>query len=793
MRWMTQDLQLALRGFRRTPAFTATAVVILGLGIGMAVAMATVLDRVMRQRLPVLDQERLAVLWTHRADPGIEVSGNFKHIDENLRAETRTMAAVAAVSHWGAAPSPFVDGDAPITLNRALVTGNYFDVLGATPALGRLLRPEDEVAGGSLNVVISHGAWRRHFGGDRGIIGRRLRDAWSPNTFTIVGVAPAGLDYPVGVEIWTPPWSPQLGAYVVARLAEGVSLGAAREEFFRLESRLLPDFLLTGAAAFSFEEAMLGDVRPIIVVLSAAVLLLLVLACVNVGNLLLLRGSARARELVIRQSLGATRAAVVRQLFVESAALGVLGGALGLVVAQLLLRVLVILAPPRFPRLDALRLAEWPAGTTAGVTGIAILVFGLLPSLGAVGPRFASLRVGTRTGGESLVRRRLRQSLVASQVALALVLLAGAGLLVRSLERLTRLDLGYRADRLSIIQLAWSTPDAAKLEPLGSALLAQFQAIPGIEATTPVLLPPFLGANVFHGLVELEGQPVAERDRSPSVPLEVGDADYFRTLGIPIVRGRGFLASDRADAPLVAVIVASLAHQLWPGEDPIGKRIRYWGPDTLSYRTVVGVAGDLRFRDLREPTNTVFLPWRQVSVWQLAYAIRTRGELSTVLPIMRREVKAVDGGLTIWDAKPMDDFLAVPLAQPRLGTFLLSAFGLAALTLAAIGLYGVMAAAVRHQSHEIGVRMALGAAPARVRREVLRSALRITTSGAIIGLAVAMAAGRLLRALLFEVQPTDPVALVGASVVLVTVSLGAALIPAMRATRIDPVTALRSE
>lgn len=793
MNGIMHDLKLAMRGFRRTPGFAVTALVILALGIGMAVAMFTVLDRVILRALPVPAQERLVVLWTHRGDPRLEVSGSFKHITEQVRAESLTLSGIAAVSHWGATPTPFLDGDRSITLNRALVTGNYFDVLGAVPAMGRLLHQEDEVAGASLNMVISHGAWRRRFGGDPSIVGRQFRDAWSPTKYTIVGVAPAGLDYPVGAEAWTTPWNGGLGAYVVGRLAPGVSARAARDEYFRIESRLLPDWRLVGATVSSFSEAVVGDVRPVIVMLGAAVALLLVLACVNVGNLLLLRAAARGRELLIRRSLGASRGAVVRQVLVESVVLGVGGGALGLLVAQVSTQLLVVLAPVRLPRLDAVRLAGVPVGATVVVTVVSIALFGLLPSVSASGSGVGSLRIDARAGSESRARRRLRQSLVASQVALALVLLAGAGLLARSLERLTNLDVGYDADHLSIVQMAWSTADVAKVVPMGDALLSKFQAIPGIQAASPILIQPFLGANVFHGLVEVEGQSRAERDRMPSVPLEIGDVDYFRALGIPIVRGRGFLAADRGDAPRVAVVSEALANQLWPGADPIGKRIKYFGPDSLTFRTVVGVAGDIRFRNLREATTTVFLPWRQTASWQLAFAVRTRGELSTVLPAMRREATAVDGGLTIWDAKPMDEFLAVPLAQPRLGTLLLSGFGLTALFLAAIGLYAVMAAAVRNQSHEIGVRMALGAAPSRVRREVLGTALVVTSIGAVVGLAAALAGGRLLEALLFEVRPTDPVALTGACVVLMMVALAAAYLPARRATRIDPASALRGD
>ena len=793
---LAYELRLALRTYRRAPAFTVTAVGILAIGIGMAVAMYTVYDRVLLQRLPVMDQARLVVLWTHRGDPAIEVSASFQELEEQFRPEARALGVLAGVSHWGATPTPFRDGDASVTLNRALVSGNFFDVLGARPATGRLLRKDDQVAGSALSMVISYRAWQRQFGGDSAIVGRTLHDAWSETVFTIIGVAPAGLDYPSGVEAWTPPWSPQLSATVVARLAPGATAGAARDEFFRIQHKLLPDWRLVGATVTPFERAVLGDVRPILGVLSAAVVLLLLLTCFNVGNLLLVRAAARERELLIRRSLGASRGVIVRQLVVESVALGLAGGMLGLAFAQFLLRLLVLFAPFRFPRLDAVQLAGLPVGTALAMTTAATALFAILPALSAARSSMAALRVDARAGRENRLRRHMRQLLVGSQVALALVLLTGAGLLARSLERLTHVDLGYRPEHLAILQLAWpsaATAPQERIPALGEAILRELAAIPGVTAVSPILIPPFLGANVFHGQVEAEGLPAAQGDETVSVPLEIGDADYFRALGIPIVRGRGFAPTDREDAPQVAVVSAAVARRLWPNEDPIGKRIRYWGPDTLSWRTVVGVAGDIRYRALREATATIYLPWRQTTTWQMALALRTSGELSSVLAMVRQGARTVDPSLQVWSAQSMDAFLDGPLAQPRLSAFLLSGFGSVALLLAAIGLYAVMAAAVRDQTREIGVRMALGATPARVRGEVLKSAVVVVSAGAIVGLASAVVGTRYLRSLLYEISPGDPYALLGACLVLIVVGMGAAYIPARRATRIDPVAALRAE
>ena len=793
---LVNQLRLTVRSFGRTPAFAVTAVGILAIGLGMAVAMYTVYDRVLLQRLPVREQERVVVLWTHRGDPALEVSGSFGELEEQLRPEMRTLAAIAGVAHWGASPTPFRDGDASVTLNRTLVSGNFFAVIGARPALGRLLRAEDEVAGKASSMVLSFRAWRQYFGGDSAIVGRTLGDAWSENSFTIVGVAPPGLDYPAGVEAWTPPWSPQLTATAIGRLAPGATPDAARDEFFRLQHRFLPDWRLAGATVTPFERAVVGDVRPTLVVLATAAALLFLLTCFNVGNLLLVRAAGRARDLRIRRSLGATFGDVVRQLVGENLVLGAVGGLLGLAVARLLLRLLVLLAPARFPRLDVVQLAGLPVGAAIAISAAATLLFGILPAIAAARASMIALRVDARAGSESRWRRRTRQWLVGTQVALALVLLAGAGLLARSLERLTHVNLGFRAEHLAILQLAWpsaatATPD--KLTSLGEAIVGGIATVPGVVAVSPVLIPPFLGANVFHGVVQVEGAAAARGDEELSVPLEIGDAGYFRSLGIPIVRGRGFTPEDREDQPQVAVVSAAIAQRLWPDEDPIGKRIRYWGPDTLTWRTVVGVAGDIRYRALRESTATIYLPWRQTSAWQMAIALRTAGDVASQLPAVRAAILGVDPSLQLWSARSMDAFLDGPLAQPRLGAFLLSGLGAVALLLAAIGLYAVMAAAVRERTHEIGVRMALGASPARVRREVLRGALVVVCAGAAVGLASALGGTRVLTSLLYDVAPVDPFALTAACVVLFAVGLGAAYIPARRATRIDPVESLRAD
>jgi putative ABC transport system permease protein len=795
MNVIDHDLRSALRGFRRSPAFTVTAVLILALGIGMAVAMTTVFEAVLVRTLPVVDQERVLVMWTYR-DPRVEFSVGTTALPR-LRADAKSLHGVAGVAHWGATAAPIVDGDRSLVMNRVLASDNFFTVLGTRPVVGRFFRPEDGLAGAAHVMVLSYASWKQYFGGDSSVVGHVVTEPYGLQRYEIIGVAPAGLDYPSGAGYWIPLWTDgdQL-IHIVARLAPGATPASAQGELLTIARSLYPDRHFMGAKASTFTQAVLGDVRPVLVVLTAAVGLLLVIACVNVGNLLLLRTAARAKEIGIRRALGASRADIARQLLVESVLLAGAGGVLGLVAAQSLLRSLIAFAPAKLPRLDTLQLAGTPLAIAVGVTGIAVLLFGVVPALTAArGSASSPLASGVRSGSETRRRRTVRQLLVASQVALALVMLAGAGLLARTLARLGSIDLGYTAEHLVVLAMSFPAvkyDSLYKRVPVADAIMARMRAIPGVVGATPILIPPFLGAGNFISELEVEGQSRAASDPKAFVPLEVGGVDYFRTFGIPIRQGRGFTEADRGDAPQVAVVSEAIARREWPNESPIGKRIKYWNTDTLSWRTVVGVAGDIHFRSLRDATPTIYVPWQQ-SFWQGMFAVRTSGELASVLPAIRREVRAVDPQLALWSAHSIDELLATPLAEPRLGAFLLSGFGLAALLLAAIGLYGVMASAVREQTREIGVRMALGATPVRLRRDVLGRALIVTSIGTVVGVAGALASSRLVSSLLFEVSPPDPVTLVGVSVLLVAVAMGAAYLPARRATRVDPAIALRTD
>jgi predicted permease len=525
--------------------------------------------------------------------------------------------------------------------------------------------------------------------------------------------------------------------------------------------------------------------------------LLLLITCVNVGNLVLLRTTMREAEIVVRRSLGASTADIMRPLLWEGAALGLIGGFLGTAISGMLLGLLTGLDLPQMPRLDLLRGGMGRLAMAGTVTLTALLIAGLIPTLAILRGRLGqTVRSDARAGRGSVARRRMRQWLVSVQVALALIMLTAAALLVRSLNRLNHVPLGYESRHLAILSMAHTVSFdsidvqmAAMYDRLEPVLLA----VPGVTRLTPIAVSPFYGPHIFTTRLAAEGQSEEESRASPMTPFEVGGAEYFQTFGIPVLRGRGFLESDRADAPRVMVVSHAVAQRFWPGENPVGKRLRMVGDTGANvWITVVGEAGDIRYRNLRQATSSAYFPWRQL-FFQGTVAIRTSVPLETVLPEIRRAVRAADGAVTITRAEAMDDLVAEQLAVPRLSTRLLSAFGLAALLLAAIGLYGVMAASVRERTRELGIRAALGATPGRLRLEVLTQAGIIAAAGATVGLIAALATSRFLQSLLFEVKPLDPAAILGACGTLMLVALAAAYFPAWLATRADPATALRAE
>lgn len=798
--------RLAARSLLRAPGFSIAAVLLLALGIGMATAMFTVYRAVIVQQLPIIAQDRLVVM--HPLDRGgshLDVPAEYLDL---LRRQSRTIAGAAGIYHLGAIASPLRLDAKTLDLTSAYVTANLFEVLGVRPLLGRMLRSEDGDQDKPLVVVLSYAAWRRTFGGDANIIGRSFVAAYDGSRHTIVGVAPPGFEYPAGADAWQP-FTRKMTAQVdiVARLASGASLSSARAELLSIaratnpfldstNTKFSPD--IAGIDAIPFAQEVLGNVRPALLALASAVGLLLIIACVNVGSLLIVRGAGREREFAVRRAIGASALDLVAELVLENALLGLVGGLLGLVVGEVSLRVLLYTAPAQLPRTDVIRLGGAPLGIAIATTTLALLVFGLLPAFNAsrTDPSSA-LRSDTRSG-VGIGQRRVRQWLVSSQIALAVVMVAGALLLGRSLARLQSIDLGYVPERLSLLR--FDGPEktfgsADRTLQVVSDMIARVEAVPGVVAATAVESPPFKGQSGFIMKISRAELSQQELEASPYIPFEIATPDYFRTFGIPIVRGRPFLPSDTKASASVVIVSDALAKRLWPGEDAVGKHMRNPYDTSRTSITVVGVAHDTHFRELRRAAPVIYTAQSQqeFSAWWGYLAVRTSGDIAPLLQAIGRTVSDVYPGMAIVRVQRMDQLLDGPLAQPRMSAFLLSAFGIVALGLAAIGLYGVMSSAVRQRTREIGIRIALGATEHRVRRSVLGEAMTIVAAGTVVGLAVALIATQLLRTQLFGVSPADPLSFGAACVTLAVVGLSAAYFPARYATRIDPARALRAD
>src|SRR5213592_2044745 len=797
---MLRDVGYALRTLRKAPGFTAVAILTLALGIGLATAVFTVANALLLRRLPVQDQDRIVVLWGEARDRAFNYPLGLDDVREFAR-QARSLERVAFFSYYGAWPKPVRDGDQISRLRRAGVSGEFFDVLGVRPALGRGLRADDDVLGAAPVLVLSHGAWRRRFGGDPGVLGRRVLTLDDGVAYTIVGVMPQGLDYPRGTDFWVPVVPSRLpnDLYVIGRLAPGATPANARQEmtaFFRRPERSPWQRDLTGVV-YTLPRLVLGETQAPLVAFAAAAGLLLLITCLNVANLLLVRGLARVREIAVRSALGAGRGQVIVQLLTENALLALAGGALGLAVAAGAVRSFVAFAPAGVPRLDEIQVNATVLVGAVAITSIAMLIFALAP---AVITSRVELERALRSDPRHSAGRRSRratEALVAGQLALALLVLSAAGLIARILIKLERAELSFEPSHVLIGDLTlrydqFDTP--AKQRALLERLLSQVRALPGVRGASPVVAVPFSGSGGWDGKPAAEGQSKEETDANPMLNMEVVTPDYFETLGIVVRRGRVFTDADREGAPPVVVLSESAARHYWGSDDPIGKRLRM-GENYERTATVVGVVPDTRYRDLRDARASIYHPLRQsfFPYMPMKLAIRTSSPPAELVPTIRRVIAEAEPDVALASAAPFGSFLAGPLAQPRMNALLLGVFAGSAVALAAVGLFGAMATMVRQRTRELGVRMALGATAGDLRRMVMGRGLAVASVGSALGLLGALLANRLLVALLYEVTATDLATLTAVTGFLIGVAALASLIPAQSTTRIDAVVALRAE
>lgn len=806
MERLVRPVGVALRNLRRTPGFTAMAVLTLALGIGLSTAVFTVANAFLLRPLPIRDQNRVVVMWGATRDGKWD---NFPLLLSGARtfsAQTRALERVEYYNYGGARRLLVRDGSSVFRMSYALVTGGYFDLLGVRPALGRALQPSDDVVGAAKVVVLSYGAWQRYYGGNPNVIGQRIVAHQDGTVHTIVGVMPRGLDYPAGSDFWgavTPSSGPLLGenAYaelnIIGRLRPGASPEDARAE-------LSAFFMRPGASQWEREvrgvvhpitNAILGDVRPAVVVFAAATALLLLITCINVANLLLVRGLGRVREIAVRSALGAGRARLVGQLLTESALLALGGAVVGLALAAAAVRLFIAFAPAGTPRLGEVALDSGAIVAALGITAVVSLVFALVPALVTSRVDLQTvLRSGTRQSGASRSFRLGTEALVAGQVALAVLVLSAAGLLARTFTKLERVDLAFDPSRLAIVELALSSKrydDVKQQVALLDRLTPRLEAIPGVKSVSPVLTTPFAPAGGIFGQIAAVGQPKEERAKNPTLIFEVVTPNYFSTFGVRILRGRGFTDADREGAPSVALLAESAAKHYWPGQNPIGKRLE----SSDGGFTIVGIVPDTRYRNLRDAKPSVYFPLHQTNFpfAPMTLGIRADGRAADVIPAVRRAIAESEADVSIASASPFETYLVGPLAQPRLNALLLALFAAAAVALAAVGLFSVMATMVRQRTRELGIRMALGATAANVRGLVMGRGLAVAGLGAAFGLAATFVTNRLLAAMLFGVSATDAVTLGAMALVLFGVATVATLLPARSSARIDPVVSLRAD
>lgn len=802
-----QDTAYAMRSLRRSPGFFAIAVGVLGLGIGMSTAIASVLHTVALRDLPTPSPDELVLL--HAED----LSRGFDHLPirhamfEEFVRSSRVLESATALQYAGSWPRDFADGDRVFRAAGVTVARGFFETLGRPVAHGRALRDEDYQTGSETVMVISDALWEREFARQPDAIGRGLRlVAGSRTPIRIVGIMPEEFRLPGGADYWIPLASlystapvalDRVGVDVIGRLSPGASIEAASAEFqaFLGTQDAESGYREVAAVARSLTEAEVGEIRPALLIVTSAAALLLLIACFNVATLVLMRGSRRVPELRVRSALGASAARLTGQLTTESALLAGCGGLAGLALVGPILDVFIRLAPPGLPRVADIGFTATTFAIGVGGTVLVALLAGVLPVFGLVAASRGSLVRGGRQIGNrrASVARRL---LVSTQFGLALVVLAASGLVLKSLARLQALDPGFDTENVVLIELAGPADvigEAGAAKQFFDRLLPDLEARAGVLRAAAVLSGPFSGSGGFDGRFAAEGQSPEQAESNPWLNLESVTPGYFETLGIQATGGRLLGREDGEGSPGVVLLSEDAARQIWPGEDPIGRRIQPLG-DGESF-TVVGIVPDTRYRAYRETRPSVYFSAGQAPFpfYPSRLVIRTSGSLATAIASVRQSVAAVDADVVAVVVSPMPELIAAPLAQPRLNVVLLSVFAGAALILAAVGLYAVLSFGVRQRRRELGIRQALGASAGDVAKVILTEGLTLAVGGAVVGLGLALAMGSTLRAILFEVDPADPVTLGGIVVLLGAVSLLACWLPARQAAQTDPNDLLRAE
>ena len=809
-----RDFRQALRALLRTPGFTFVVVLTLGLSLAANTAIFSVVHAVLLQPLPFKDPGRLVRIYNH---PKGNTSQFFEASYANFqtwRKESHQLADIAGYASSAGGLLVDIDGTL-LRVEGKMVSWNLFSLLGVQPLLGRPLEEVDDVPGAAPVAVISERLWRQRFGGDPAAVGKTIKVEGVP--CTIVSVMPADFEFPVGSRIWIPVATslpaffletPTLKFFnLLGRLSDGATPDQAHLELNTIIDTVtnpqLPEPARSEATLGSLREDLVGDTKGPLWFLLGAALLVLLIACANVANLQTVRAIARQRELAMRTALGASWRHLAQQSLAESAVLSLLGGVLGVLLAWWGVHQLLKLSPETFFRAESIGLNPAVLLFALGLTVLAAVVFGLVPAWYAVSRTRISQALqesaGRSTGG--VAGRRLLSGFVMLQVALAVTLLIGAGLLLRSFATLQQVDVGFSREGVLTLSVPLLTE---KYQQPGAAyrffdeLIERAKAQGEIQGAAAVLLRPLQSLAGYDYTMTIEGRPEEEQQKYPFLNFEAVTPDYFQVMGVPLKEGRAFTAADREDSAGVVILSQAVAELLWPDSSPVGARVKWGGPENQSpWLEVIGVVGDGRYRGIEKVTLNVYVPYRQ-SEWGLNHlVVRTSGNPRSVLGTLRAQISDLDPELQPTDVATTGELISRALARPRFNTVLIGVFALLALILGAVGLYGVMSYLVALRTNEIGIRMAMGAVPAAILRMALSQALRLALVGVVVGLVVSVLLVQLLRTtlagVLYEVSVTDPLTFIGVPLVLLLVALVAGLVPALRASRVDPLVALRMD
>jgi predicted permease len=795
-RWLQdarEDWWFGCRRVARDLDVTIAVVLVLACSIGLSVAMFAITNTMLRRPLPVVDEQRIVVLWGEAGGSMRTLPLTPEHF-ERFRHEARALQEVAGTLSIDSWAQPVRDGEQTFRVNVSPVTGNFFDVLGSKAVLGRTLVSDDDHAGAAPVAVLSYALWRRQFAGNPAVLGRRL-ELRNSRVVTVVGVAPPGLTYPTGTEMWVP--FANLSAVEVMPLGRLSLPATARDAAVELrasfEREPKTEWRGLRAAAVPLPTLILGEVQPALLLLTVAAAVILLTACFNVGNLLLLRGAARQQEIAVRQVLGASHGRIMRLLLVESLPRAFMAGVIGTWIAIALVHVLVALAPANIPRLDEVRLQGVPLGLAVLVGFAAALSSGVMPALWLSRDVTVLNRGSSRNVTASRDAVFAQRAMVVFQIGLAVFVLFVAGLLGRTLQTLHAIDTGLTVDHVAVVEL--SLPDrkfasGERVAAMYENLLPRIKALPGVTSVATVNVVPFTGATSgWDGSFVAEGQSSAAQ----MFNFAVVGAEYFETMGITVRSGRTFDRNDRRGSAPVAIVSEQAARLLGLENGAVGQRIRF-GASPGDWRTIVGVAAETRYRAIRDAAPTVYLPLAQfteVMTLITTLVVRTESHPAAAVPSIRDTVGQTDPDVTIIQAAALTDLVSGQFTGPRLNAVLLSLFGAGAALLSGVGLYSLLAATVKARRRELAIRQAIGATPARLRRVVVVQGVWLCAAGLAFGLVAALASGRLLSTVLYGVASNDPYTVGAVIVLLMITSMAASYLPARRATRPDVIALLR--